>query len=132
MVAIRTRKKLHNFWKANPKRFLSVFPWNRGLNEKHRSGFAITKERLSTKSHHADLQQRNILNENNLLNFDTLHDLHVNASVAFSNNPLFGTYTEREGQEPGYEWMKYAEFGDKVTACRSVLKDLGMKTILQC
>lgn len=82
--------------------------------------------KFSTDSH-ADLQQNGALHQNNLLQFDTLHELHVNASAAFSNNPLFGTYTETDGQDPSYQWMQYDEFGDKVTACRAVLKDLGVK-----
>ena len=73
----------------------------------------------------SNLQERGILDENNLLQFDTLYELQSKASIAFKDNHLFGTYTERDGQDPGYEWMSYKEFGDKVASCRAVLKNLG-------
>ncbi len=83
------------------------------------------------------LQERGILNQNNLLNFDTLHELQMNASIAFADNPLFGTYTERkEGEgdkaDASFEWMTYSEYGEKVDACRTVLKDLGMFFTVVC
>lgn len=69
-----------------------------------------------------------LLDERNLLNFETLHELQDRASIAFAENPLFGTYTEQEdGGDSKFEWMTYKEYGEKVNHCRSVLKDLGVQ-----
>ena len=71
-------------------------------------------------------QAKPIIDDQNLLRFDTLHELNTNASIAFADNPIFGTYTEAEGKDPSFEYITYAEYGEKVDLCRSVLKDLGM------
>jgi len=75
----------------------------------------------------ANLRDDGIFDERNLLKFETLHELQVNASTAFATNELFGTYTEKEGSDPTFEWMTYKEYGEKVKECRSVLKDLGVE-----
>jgi len=78
----------------------------------------------------ASLQERGIFDSNNLLNFDTLHELQTNATIAFADNPLFGTYQGQEGEEDSpssFEWMSYSDYGEKVDACRTVLKDLGVQ-----
>jgi len=81
---------------------------------------------FSSQSFNQTLHEQGILDDNNLLHFDTLYELQARASVAFAENPLFGTYTEKgEGGKPAFEFMSYKEYGDKVTICRSVLKDLG-------
>jgi len=72
-------------------------------------------------------QTKPILDDQNLLHFDTLHELQMNSSLIFADNPIFGTYTEREGKDPAFEYMTYGEFGEKVDSCRSVLKDLGVQ-----
>lgn len=75
--------------------------------------------------HNTALQERGIFGDDDLLTFKTLHELQDHASVAFAKNPLFGTFVEREKDKGQFEWMNYAEYGDKVNLCRSVLKDLG-------
>lgn len=67
--------------------------------------------------------QMSLFHENGFLKFDTLHELTKNASKAFQNNSLFGTF-----DEDNFKWMTYKEFGEKVRQCRSVLKDLGAST----
>lgn len=57
------------------------------------------------------------------------------ATIAFKDNPLFGTYKEPEMKENvvedqvklkgNFEWMTYGEYGEKVARCRTVLKDIG-------
>jgi len=82
----------------------------------------------STSTTSQSLQERGILDQNNLLNFETLHELQTNASIAFADNPLFGTYTDGgDNDEASFEWMTYREYGEKVDACRTVLKDLGVQ-----
>jgi hypothetical protein len=74
------------------------------------------------------LQERGIFDHDNLLQFETLYELQSHASVAFSENPLFGTYTEigsKDDAKGRFEWMSYKEYGEKVNLCRSVLSDLG-------
>lgn len=73
----------------------------------------------------ANLRDDGIFDGRDLLNFQTLHELQVNASIAFAENKLFGTYAKKEGSDETFEWMTFREYGDKVNQCRSVLKDLG-------
>ena len=84
------------------------------------------KSFFSTQSD-ASLREQGIFDERNLLKFDTLHELQERATIAFADNPIFGTHTEREGQKAQFEWMKFSEYGEKVNHCRTVLKDLGKK-----
>lgn len=74
--------------------------------------------------------QPDLYDESNLLKFNTLHELQSNASIAFADNPLFGTYTEKEEKEPYFDYMTYSEFGAKVDTCRALLHDLGMSMFL--
>jgi len=71
------------------------------------------------------------LDNNNMIQFDTLHELQKNACIAYSNSDLFGTYTLPEittGKEKGeFQWMTYKDFDDNVNKCRTVLKDLGVE-----
>ena len=81
---------------------------------------------LANQDQGQTLKDQGILDKRNLLTFDTLHELQERASVAFADNPLFGTYTENgEGGKEGFEWMDCKKFGEKDNLCRSVLKDLG-------
>jgi len=75
----------------------------------------------------ANLRDDGIFDERDLLNFKTLHELQVNASTAFAENKLFGTYAEKEGTDGEFEWMTFKEYGEKVNQCKSVLEDLGVK-----
>ena len=79
------------------------------------------RRQLSSESA-PSLQDRGIMDSNDLLQFNTLHELQKNSSEAFGSNPLFGTHNgKEEGGE--FEWMTYEEWGRKVDACRTVLKD---------
>eukprot|EP00956_Cyclotella_meneghiniana_P029494 scaffold71481_cov74-Cyclotella_meneghiniana.AAC.1 len=59
------------------------------------------------------------------------------ASIAFKDNPLFGTYVPEKVEENvvtdpvkekgQFEWMTYGDYGEKVARCRTVLKDIGIK-----
>ena len=70
------------------------------------------------------LQESGILDERNLLKFETLHELQLHSNIAFADNPIFGTYTD-EGGDPRFEYITYKEFGEKVNLCRTVLSNLG-------
>lgn len=79
------------------------------------------RRQLSSESA-PSLQDRGIMDSNDLLQFNTLHELQKNSSEAFGSNPLFGTHNgKEEGGE--FEWTTYEEWGRKVDACRTVLKD---------
>ena len=67
-----------------------------------------------------ELREKGIFDGKDVLMFDTLHEIRVNATLAFHNNPLFGTF-----QNGKYNWMSYGEWGKTVDVCRNVLKDLG-------
>jgi len=75
----------------------------------------------------ANLRDDGIYDERNLLNFQTLHELQLHASIAFAENKLFGTYVKKEGTDETFEWMSFREYGERVNECRSVLKDLGVE-----
>lgn len=57
------------------------------------------------------------------------------ASIAFKDNPLFGTYKaekveenvvkDQEKEKGQFEWMTYGEYGENIAKCRTVLKDIG-------
>ena len=90
----------------------------------------------STKS---SLTREDVTDSNGLLQFKTLHEMNTYASIAFRDNPLFGTYkpplVEEEnvvkdkapvdGPQGTFEWMTYGEYGDMIGRCRTVLKDIG-------
>jgi len=87
---------------------------------------------LSNNPREELLKERGIFDHDNLLQFETLHELQNHASVAFSDNPLFGTFTrtgtKEDGKDEGvFEWMSHKDYGEKVNLCRSVLSDLGVK-----
>ena len=124
MIAFVTKNSLKISLQTSRNRIFRTI-WKRGLDLKQRNKIFIHGRAFSKVSNAAN-QQKEILDERGLLQFDTLHELQNNASIAFADNPLFGTYAERDGQDPGYEWMSYKDFGDKVSSCRAVLKDLGM------
>jgi len=82
----------------------------------------VDYSKLDTKG----LQERGILDEGELVKFDTLHSMQVNACIAFGDNDLFGTYAEKEeGGE--FEWMSFQEWGTSIHKCREVLKDIGVE-----
>ena len=81
------------------------------------------------------ITKEDVLDSQGLLQFTTLHEMNHYASIAFKDNPLFGTYKEPKMEENvvedqvkvkgEFEWMTYGEYGEKVARCRTVLKDIG-------
>ena len=67
-------------------------------------------------------ETESLVDERNLLKFDTLASLQANACKNFATNKLFGTYNS---DSKAFEWMDYKGFDDKVALTRGVLKDLG-------
>jgi len=78
--------------------------------------FLGTKPLFSNK----ELREKGIFDARDVLVFETLHEMRVNATQAFHNNPLFGTFKEDK-----YHWMSFGEWGKTVDVCRNALKDLG-------
>eukprot|EP00977_Amphora_coffeiformis_P010075 scaffold2353_cov167-Amphora_coffeaeformis.AAC.66 len=67
-------------------------------------------------------QDQLVLDDRELVNFTTLHEMQVNACDVYSTNKLFGTYAEAS---KSFEWMTFEGFAHNVDQCRSVLQDLG-------
>ena len=65
---------------------------------------------------------QSVLDDRELVVFETLHEMQVNACEVYSTNKIFGTYAEAS---KSFEWMTFEEFANNVDSCRSVLKDLG-------
>mmetsp|Transcript_14845 Transcript_14845/g.23049 ORF Transcript_14845/g.23049 Transcript_14845/m.23049 type:complete len:675 (-) Transcript_14845:2262-4286(-) len=84
--------------------------------------FITTSASFSSIASTADAES--LVDERNLLRFDTLATLQKNACQVFAENELFGTYSEETKQ---FEWIDYAEFDKRVGKVRSVLIDLGVK-----
>lgn len=85
------------------------------------------------------LTREDVTDDHGLLQFKTLHEMNHYASVAFRDNPLFGTYkapqvdenvVEQKEGTGTFEWMTYGEYGDVVERCRTVLKDIGEFDVL--
>ena len=77
---------------------------------------------------------------NNYLRFNTLHELAYHATLAYGNNPLFGTFVgptkpsiisgnprDDNHNDNAFHWMTYTEFGKNVALCRIILKQLGVQ-----
>ena len=126
------RKKLHTSHRViENARSVSMISTQRNYLSRRNFENVNSSIRKSTVSFSSQsLQERGIYDESNLLKFNTLHELQSNASIAFADNPLFGTYTEKEGKEPYFDYMTYSEFGAKVDTCRALLHDLGMAMFL--
>mmetsp|Transcript_8135 Transcript_8135/g.17463 ORF Transcript_8135/g.17463 Transcript_8135/m.17463 type:complete len:684 (-) Transcript_8135:57-2108(-) len=83
------------------------------------------------------LTREDVVDSDGLLQFKTLHEMNRNATIAFRDNELFGTYrappqeenfVKDQEEKPGkFEWMSYGEYGELVDRCRTVLKDLGIR-----
>lgn len=67
-------------------------------------------------------KERGVIDDRELVQFQTLHEMQVNSCEVYARNELFGTYVE---PTKSFEWMTFAEFADNVDKCRAVLKDLG-------
>lgn len=85
-----------------------------------------TTQSFSTDREKA-FQAAGILDENRLLNFDTLHEMQVRACEVFEPKRLFGTFSEESNK---FEFMTFGEFGQQVDHVRALLKDLGKFSIL--
>jgi len=94
--------------------------------------FSSTSTTLSSEK---NLTRDDVLDSDGLLQFTTLHEMNHLASIAFKDNPLFGTYKaplveenvvkDQKDAQGSFEWMTYGEYGEMVNKCRTVLKDLG-------
>ncbi|KAL7468978.1 hypothetical protein ACHAXS_009258 [Conticribra weissflogii] len=101
------------------------------------SRFFTSSQSSSSPSEAKQLTRQDVLDSDGLLQFKTLHEMNYYASIAFNKNPLFGTYKAPEEEEnivkdPSgalgtFEWMTYGEYGEMVTKCRAVLKDIGIR-----
>ena len=71
----------------------------------------------------------NIIDKDGYLQFDTLHQMITNATSAYQNNPLFGTFDNAllKNDNGSFHWMTYDEFAKNVTLCRTILKDLNVR-----
>ena len=96
-----------------------------GCSSKTRASTPFTSTKSFSTASIESLQKQGILDDRELLQFNTLHELQKNACIAFSDNEIFGTFVENK-EKGDFEWMTYKEFGDKVDQCRCVLRDLGM------
>ena len=76
-------------------------------------------------------QEKGYVDERGLTVFDTLHEMQIRSCKTYSDNQLFGTYTEGpDGKNARFEWMTYHEFSVAVDKCRAVLQDIGMSCTL--
>ena len=75
-----------------------------------------------TAKESASYQSQGLIDERNLLSFNTLHEMQERASLVYQHRDLFGTYSTDTSK---YEWIPYGQFGTMVDRCRAVLKDLG-------
>ena len=101
---------------------------------KDRFFFSSTSTTLSSEK---NLTRDDVLDSDGLLQFTTLHEMNHLASIAFKDNPLFGTYKaalveenvvkDQKDAQGSFEWMTYGEYGEMVNKCRTVLKDLGIR-----
>ena len=102
------------------------------LMAKQRSSILPT---LSSYRSASTLTKEDVLDSDGLLQFKTLHEMNHYATIAFKDNPLFGTYkaekveenvvTDPAKEKGEFEWMTYGEYGEKIARCRTVLKDIG-------
>mmetsp|Transcript_4379 Transcript_4379/g.8938 ORF Transcript_4379/g.8938 Transcript_4379/m.8938 type:complete len:698 (-) Transcript_4379:42-2135(-) len=101
------------------------------------SRFFASSQPASSSSEGKQLTRQDVLDSDGLLQFKTLHEMNYYASIAFKENPLFGTYKAPEvednvvkdpsGALGTFEWMSYGEYGEMVEKCRAVLKDIGIR-----
>lgn len=90
---------------------------------------------FSSETPPAPLTREGVTDSHGLLQFKTLHEMNHYASIAFRDNPLFGTYRaplveenvvkDQADAKGTFEWMTYGEYGGLVDRCRTVLKDIG-------
>ena len=99
------------------------------------SCIASSQNRFSSTTDTSSLTREDVTDSQGLLQFNTLHEMNHYASIAFKDNPLFGTYRapsveenvvkDQKDENGTFEWMTYGEYGEMVDRCRTVLKDIG-------
>lgn len=67
--------------------------------------------------------ERGVIDDRQLVQFQTLHEMQVNSCEVYARNELFGTYVEADKK---FQWMTFAQFAHNVDQVRAVLKDLGV------
>jgi long-chain acyl-CoA synthetase len=77
----------------------------------------------ASASNIAAWKERGVIDDRELVQFQTLHEMQVNSCEVYAQNELFGTYTETS---KSFEWMTFAEFAHQVDTCRTILKDMGV------
>ena len=114
--------KLNNNLITTQRRCLSSMLLGSSSNasRKNDKSFALSRRNKVTVTN----DKSKLLDENNLLRFNTLHEVGTNSTSLFNSNPLFGANNEDKN---AFEWMNYTTFGEKVNLCRRVLKDIGVK-----
>lgn len=90
----------------------------------HSTVFTFTRSASSSSSSSSSSldDESRLVDQRDLLKFDTLASLQSNACRNFADNALFGTYNS---DTTAFEWMDYKSFDDKVALARGILKDLG-------
>jgi len=80
---------------------------------RHRAVVSSIRRSLSTEtaappvlSKTEQWQQRGILDERGLVNFDTLHNMQVRSCEVFAHKNLFATFSE---ESQSFEWMTFQE-----------------------
>jgi long-chain acyl-CoA synthetase len=79
---------------------------------------------LSATADFTQFREQGIVDDDNLIQFDTLHEMQTRSCLVYEKRELFGTYSAKSNQ---FEWMTFKEYGDKVDQCRAMLKDLGIQ-----
>ena len=99
-----------------------------GTLEESTTSSTTTLRFLTTESSSKQrFQEEGILDQDGLVQFDTLYEMQSRACAVFENNQLFGTFSE---SSESFDYMTYGEYGRKVNQCRMVLKDLGKWLVL--
>ena len=83
---------------------------------------ANARRSLSATADFSQFQEQGIVDSDNLIKFDTLHEMQTRSCLVYEKRELFGTFSNKSNQ---FEWMTFKEYGDKVDQCRAMLKDLG-------
>mmetsp|Transcript_20440 Transcript_20440/g.49151 ORF Transcript_20440/g.49151 Transcript_20440/m.49151 type:complete len:695 (-) Transcript_20440:118-2202(-) len=125
LLASRTASRLARVAASSSKVRLPV------ASSQHANAFFLSTDTT------APLTREDVTDSQGLLQFKTLHEMNHYASIAFKDNPLFGTYRAPETEENivkdqeeakgSFEWMTYGEYGELVDRCRTVLKDIGIR-----
>lgn len=94
----------------------------RNVESSSSSSSRSTSRRFITTDQEKHFQELGVLDEEGLTRFNTLHELQVNSALVFEDNELFGTYAE---ESKSYNYITYGEYDQRVSKCRSLLKESG-------